>query len=79
MFGHVTTRDSYKRFFNIKQNYGRGAIWTTTSDSIVYSYQATANLIKYGCNVNNDGIYCPIDLMNDLTVYIGLRNSTYTN
>lgn len=76
MFGHATILSSNKRFFNIKQNYDtRGGIWTVSSDSNPSSYEVTANLKKYGSNVNGDGIFCPInDLNDDLTIYIGLKN-----
>jgi hypothetical protein len=75
MFGHATTINSNKRYFNIKQNFnGLGGIWTENSNSNNISYNSTANSKKFGCNVYNDGIYCPINnLKDDLTIYIGLK------
>ena len=81
MFGHATTlSNSYKRFFNVKVDYSAlGGIWTEHSISSAISYNSTINnnnSIMYGSNVNNDGIYLPIiELMDDLTIYIGLKNS----
>ena len=77
MYGHATTINSYKRFFNIKQNFNvLGGIWTENSNSNNINYYNTANSIIYGSNVYSNGIYCPItNLMDDLTIYIGLKNS----
>ena len=68
---------SVKRFFNIKQNFNvLGGIWTENSNSNNINYYNTANSIIYGSNVYSNGIYCPItNLMDDLTIYIGLKNS----
>ena len=75
MFGHATTISNNKRYFNIKQNFnGLGGIWTENSNSNNISYNSTANSKIFGSNVNNDGIYCPINNLNDdLTIYIGLK------
>jgi hypothetical protein len=75
MFGHATTINSNKRYFNIKINFnGLGGIWTENSNSNNISYNSTANSIIYGSNVNSEGIYCPINNLNDdLTIYIGLK------
>ena len=76
MFGHATTRiNSDKRYFNIKQPFNPlGGLWTEYSDSNNISYNSTANNKIFGSNVSNDGIYCPInDLNDDLTIYIGLK------
>jgi hypothetical protein len=77
MYGHATTINLYKRFFNIKQNFNvLGGIWTENSNSNGINYYNTANSIIYGSNVYSNGIYCPItNLMDDLTIYIGLKNS----
>ena len=76
MFGHATTINSDKRYFNIKQNFnGLGGIWTENSTSNNISYNITANSKIFGSNVYAIGIYCPINnLKNDLTIYIGLKN-----
>ena len=75
MFGHATTINNNKRYFNIKQNFnGLGGIWTENSNSNNISYNSTANSKIFGSNVNYDGIYCPINNLNDdLTIYIGLQ------
>lgn len=75
MFGHATTISSNKRYFNIKKNFnGLGGIWTENSNSNNISYASTVDSIIYGSNVNGEGIYCPInDLNDDLTIYIGLK------
>jgi hypothetical protein len=75
MFGHATTINSNKRYFNIKINFnGLGGIWTENSNSNNISYNSTTNSIIYGSNVNSEGIYCPINNLNDdLTIYIGLK------
>ena len=82
MFGHVTTKPlgsipSTKRYFNIKQNFsGQGGNWTENSNSNNISYNSSANSKIFGSNVYGDGIYCPIvNLNDDLTVYIGLKNN----
>jgi hypothetical protein len=77
MFGHATTINSDKRYFNIKQNFnGLGGIWTQNSNSNNITYNSSANSKIFGCNVYNDGIYCPINnLNNDLTIYIGLKGA----
>lgn len=82
MFGHVTTKPlgsipSTKRYFNIKQNFsGQGGNWTENSNSNNISYNSTANSKIFGSNVYGDGIYCPIvNLNDDLTIYIGLKNN----
>ena len=77
MFGHATTINSNKRYFNIKQNFnGLGGIWTENSTSNNISYNSTANSKIFGSNVYAEGIYCPINnLNNDLTIYIGLKNN----
>ena len=76
MFGHVTTITSDKRYFNIKRNFsGNGGIWTENSNPINISYNSTASSNIYGSNISGEGIYCPINsLNNDLTIYIGLKN-----
>ena len=78
MFGHATTITSDKRYFNIKQNFnGLGGIWTENSTSNNISYNITANSKIFGSNVYAEGIYCPINnLNNDLTIYIGLKESS---
>jgi hypothetical protein len=75
MFGHATTISSNKRYFNIKQNFnGLGGLWTENSNSNNISYNSSANSKVFGCNVYNEGIYCPINNLNDdLTIYIGLK------
>jgi len=75
MFGHATTINNNKRYFNIKQNFnGLGGIWTENSNSNNISYNSTANSKIFGSNVYSDGIYCPINNLNDdLTIYIGLQ------
>jgi hypothetical protein len=75
MFGHATTINNNKRYFNIKQNFnGLGGIWTENSNSNNISYNITANSKIFGSNVYSDGIYCPINNLNDdLTIYIGLK------
>ena len=75
MFGHATTINSNKRYFNIKQNFnGLGGIWTENSNSNNISYNNTANSKIFGSNVYGEGIYCPINNLNDdLTIYIGLK------
>ena len=75
MFGHATTINNNKRYFNIKQNFnGLGGIWTENSNSNNISYSNTANSKIFGSNVYGEGIYCPINnLNNDLTIYIGLK------
>ena len=75
MFGHATTINSNKRYFNIKQNFnGLGGIWTENSNSNNISYSNTANSKIFGSNVYAEGIYCPINNLNDdLTIYIGLK------
>lgn len=75
MFGHATTINSNKRYFNIKQNFnGLGGIWTENSNSNNISYNNTANSKIFGSNVYAEGIYCPINNLNDdLTIYIGLK------
>jgi len=75
MFGHATTINNDKRYFNIKQNFnGLGGIWTENSNSNNISYNTTANSKIFGSNVYSDGIYCPINNLNDdLTIYIGLK------
>jgi hypothetical protein len=77
MFGHATTIINNKRYFNIKQNFnGLGGIWTENSTSNNISYNSTANSKIFGSNVYAEGIYCPINnLNNDLTIYIGLKNN----
>lgn len=79
MFGHATTINSNKRYFNIKQNFnGLGGIWTENSTANNISYNSTANSKIFGSNVYAEGIYCPINnLNNDLTIYIGLKNNLY--
>ena len=75
MFGHATTINSNKRYFNIKQNFnGLGGIWTENSNSNNISYSNTANSKIFGSNVYAEGIYCPINNLNDdLTIYIGIK------
>ena len=75
MFGHATTINSNKRYFNIKQNFnGLGGIWTENSTANNISYNSTANSKIFGSNVYAEGIYCPINnLKDDLTIYIGLK------
>jgi hypothetical protein len=75
MFGHATTITYNKRYFNIKQNFnGLGGIWTQSSNSSNITYNSTANSKIFGSNVYNEGIYCPINTLNDdLTIYIGLK------
>ena len=75
MFGHATT--IVKRFFNIKQTFNPiGGIWSENSNANT-SYNNTATNKAFGSNVYGLGIYCPINnLANDLTIYIGLKNST---
>ena len=75
MFGHATTINNNKRYFNIKQNFnGLGGIWTENSNSNNISYNNTANSKIFGSNVYGEGIYCPINNLNDdLTIYIGLK------
>jgi hypothetical protein len=77
MFGQATTISSNKRFFNIKRTYNTfGGTWTENSNSNGISYYNTASSNIYGSNVNSEGIYCPIiDLQDDLTIYIGLKNN----
>ena len=83
MFGHATTINSNKRYFNIKRNFsGNGGIWTENSNPNNISYASTVSTVGnvdpiiYGSNVNGQGIYCPInDLNDDLTIYIGLKAS----
>ena len=75
MFGHATTINSNKRYFNIKQNFnGLGGLWTENSNSNNISYNSSANSKVFGSNVYGEGIYCPINNLNDdLTIYIGLK------
>ena len=75
MFGHATT--IVKRFFNVKQTFNPiGGIWSENSYANT-SYNNTASNKAFGSNVYGLGIYCPINnLNNDLTIYIGLKNST---
>ena len=75
MFGHATTISNNKRYFNIKQNFnGLGGIWTENSNSNNISYNNTVNSKIFGSNVYGEGIYCPINNLNDdLTIYIGLK------
>ena len=83
MFGHATTISSDKRYFNIKRNFsGNGGIWTENGNPNNISYASTVSTVGnvdpiiYGSNVNGQGIYCPInDLNDDLTIYIGLKAS----
>ena len=79
MFGHATTISSNKRYFNIKQNFnGLGGLWTENSNSNNISYNSSANSKVFGCNVYGEGIYCPINNLNDdLTIYIGLKEQLF--
>ncbi len=64
------------RFFNVKIPFiPSGGRWILNGNVIIPMSFSTLSNIKYGCNIDNIGIYInPDEINDDLTIYIGVKN-----